>query len=48
MKILNEIPNGWKQLKGATTAPKGYEWYWNGKSLFSGEYEQALIKKGGN
>lgn len=43
-RVIKDIPDGWKKIEGATTAPKGYSWYCNGKSLFSGEYESALVK----
>lgn len=43
VKILDKIPNGWKILKGATTAPRGFVWVWNVKSHFSGEYLAALV-----
>ena len=33
----------WKILKGATTAPAGKVWIWNGKSRFGREYKQKLI-----
>lgn len=42
--VKDKIPEGWQKLEGATTAPKGYEWYSNGKSRFGGEYKNALIK----
>lgn len=42
--ILNELPEGWKFNPRATTAPVGYMWAWNGKSLFSNEYRHAVIK----
>ncbi len=45
-KYLDFIPKNWKLLKDATTQPKGYKWYWNGKSLFSKEFKAALIKDG--
>lgn len=45
--ILDKLPEGWKYIKNATTAPKGYRWAYNGKSYFSGEREQAMIKDGG-
>ena len=45
VKILDEKPNGWIKREGATTAPKGYSWYSNGKSLFGGEYENALVNE---
>jgi len=38
-RYLDEVPEGWKKIEGALTAPKGYEWYSNGKSRFSGEYQ---------
>ena len=44
VKVLNELPNGWRVIEGATTAPVGYKWVNNGKSLFSKEYERALLK----
>ena len=42
--LLDYIPEGWKPLKNASVQPLGYQWYWNGKSLFGGEYKDALIK----
>ena len=44
VKFLNSMPEGWKEIKGATTAPNGYKWIFNGKSIFSKEYEHALLK----
>lgn len=41
---LDEAPEGWKKLEGALTAPQGYEWYSNGASRFSNEYQAALVK----
>lgn len=41
---LEQIPKDWVKLEGATTAPKGYSWYCNGKSRFGGEFECALVK----
>jgi hypothetical protein len=38
------MPPGWKEIRGATTAPSGYVWIWNGKSIFSKEYRHALLK----
>ena len=43
-KIVNEVPKGYTELTGATTAPLGYTWYYNGKSLFSGERKTVLVK----
>ena len=44
VKSLDFVPKGWKLLKGSWTEPKGYKWYFNGKSLFGGEWQTALIK----
>lgn len=45
VEIKDSVPEGYVKLEGATTAPKGYEWYSNGKSRFGGEYKNALVKK---
>lgn len=44
VEIFDKAPDGYIKLEGATTAPKGYEWYSNGKSRFGGEYKNALVK----
>ena len=44
VRVLPNVPKGWKVLEGATTAPRGYKWYTNGKSRFGDQYEDALIK----
>ena len=38
------MPPGWKEIRGATTAPSGYVWIYNGKSIFTKEYRHALLK----
>lgn len=43
IKIYKSIPDGWKVREGATTAPNGFVWIWNVKSLFSSEYRAALV-----
>lgn len=43
VQVFSACPEGWKVLTGATTAPAGYVWISNGKSLFGGEYEQGLL-----
>lgn len=45
VEVRDTIPEGYIPRTGATTAPNGYEWYSNGKSLFGGEYEHVLVKK---
>lgn len=48
LKPLEKLPDGWKFDEGAVTAPKGYKWANNGKSRFSPDYRQALVKVGEN
>ena len=43
-KVYSSVPKGYIKIEGATTAPKGLEWYSNGKSRFGGEYKNALVK----
>lgn len=43
-KVYFVMPNGWKEINGALTAPSGYVWIFNGKSIFSNEYQHALLK----
>lgn len=44
--IKDCIPDGWGVIGGAMTAPRGYVWISNRKSLFGGEYEHALVPEG--
>lgn len=44
VQFLDAIPEGWKEIEGASTAPSGYVWIHNCKPLFSDEYEHALLK----
>lgn len=44
IRVFETIPEGWRILDGATTAPRGYAWISNGKSHFGGEYQHALYK----
>lgn len=44
VKVVTSMPKGWKINEGATTAPIGYTWVYNGKSLFSKERKTALLK----
>lgn len=41
--VMREVPDGWNITEGATTAPLGYVWVDNGKSMFSGERQTALV-----
>lgn len=45
-KKLYKLPAGWRYLKGATTAPRGWAWACNGKSRFAPGYEHALVWQG--
>lgn len=47
VEIFDTLPKGWKYLEGATTQPNGYKWACNGKSMFSKERKQALIRQHG-
>ena len=44
MRFLDDMPEGWKVLKGAQMAPEGYVMIYNGKSIFDKEYQHALLK----
>lgn len=44
IKVIHCLPEGWKEFKSACTAPEGYMWVSNGKSMFGGEFEHALLK----
>jgi len=44
VKFLDTMPEGWKEIKNAATAPNGYKWIHNCKPFFSDEYEHALLK----
>lgn len=45
IKILNELPDGWRYIEHTNTEPRGYKWACNNKSMFSNEYEHVLIKQ---
>lgn len=44
VQFLDTMPEGWKKVEGATTAPSGYVWIRNCKPIFSDMYEHALLK----
>ena len=44
IEFVEEVPKGYTKLEGAMTAPSGYTWYSNGKSLLNGERKTILIK----
>ena len=43
VRVYQRMPNGWKETEGALTAPVGYKWIDNGKSLFKGR-KSALLE----
>ena len=44
-RFLDELPEGWRYIEGANTAPHGWKWACNGESRFFGSYEHALVKQ---
>lgn len=44
IEYVEEVPEGYTEVKDATTAPLGYTWYTNGKSLLNGERKNILVK----
>ena len=45
VKKLDELPEGWKRTLRTLTQQNGWYWANNGKSLFSGERESALVRE---
>ena len=45
IKIIDNVPKGFIKVERCS-APNGYEWYSNNKSLFSKERIHILVKKG--
>lgn len=49
VRVLDELPESWRYLDGATTAPRGYKWAGHGSRFWrvtGGEpYEHALIRQ---
>ena len=44
-KVLSKPPEGWRKNTRAQNVRKGYAWYDNGKSRFSGEFKQVLVRE---
>lgn len=42
--IYDTMPDWWVEIRGATTAPNGYVWINNRKSIFTKEYRHALLR----
>jgi len=45
VEILRQVPEGWHEMKGATTAPIGAKWVGHG-SRFDPGYQHALLYQG--
>lgn len=46
VRRLDSLPEGWRRTKHALTQPNGWYWANNGRSIFSGERETALVREG--
>ena len=44
IEYVEIVPKGYKKIEGAMTAPLGYTWYSNGKSLLDKERKTILVK----
>ena len=44
IEYVDSVPEGYKKLEGAMTAPLGYTWYHNGKSIIGKERKTILVK----
>ena len=42
--VFDTMPEGWRAIKNAVYHPTGYMWICNGKSRFSKEWKQGLLK----
>lgn len=42
--ICDELPEGWADISHIVSAPSGYHWINNRKSIFSNEYRHSLLK----
>lgn len=43
VKCYKEMPEGYKPIKRALTAPKGAIWAYNGESILSGKRKKCLV-----
>lgn len=44
VKVFYQMPTGWEEISCAQTAPSGYVWIFNCKSIFTREYRHALLR----
>ena len=42
--IYDDLPEGWADICHIVSAPSGYHWINNRKSIFSDEYRHALLR----
>lgn len=42
--IYDEMPEGWADISHIVSAPSGYHWINNRKSIFTKEYRHALLR----
>jgi hypothetical protein len=45
LPVFDGLPDGWRVIEGAQTAPLGFRLICNGESLFSGLRKTALIEE---
>ena len=44
LEVYNNMPLGWQILPGGQTAPRGFAWIYNGKSIFCADRKTAFIR----
>lgn len=42
--VYDHLPDGWRVIDGANTAPNGYAWICNNEPRFGDKYEHGLMK----
>lgn len=43
VKCYKTMPKGYKEIKGALTAPKGAIWAYNGETILSGKRKKCFV-----
>lgn len=43
VKCYRTMPKGYKEIKGALTAPKGVIWAYNGETILSGKRKRCFV-----
>ena len=44
VRVLDALPDGWRYIDGALTAPTGFRWACSGRSRFSPGYRHAMVR----